>query len=147
MTYADLGCRSGTSWQLASREESLALAITMRAAPSWTEVVNLLFGQLPRSELHFYAMNGALRGPGHNRPIINLLSYRNVAGEQVATQTGVPIQSKGWLEVDPRLGPNNCKKQSDKSDSTKRNRAISPRKQTMALLSLEVPLSTSEPPD
>jgi len=95
MTYADLGCRSGTSWQLASREESLALAITMHAAPSRTEVVNLLFGQLPRGELHFSIVNGALRSPGHNRPIINLLSYRNVAGEQVATQTGVPIQAKG----------------------------------------------------
>src|SRR6185312_9250742 len=40
LIYADLGCRSGTNWQLASREESLALAITMHAAPSRTEVVN-----------------------------------------------------------------------------------------------------------
>jgi len=83
LIYADLGCRSGTNWQLASREESLALAITMHAAPSRTEVVNLLFGQLPRGELHFYLVLGAFRGPGHNRPIINLLSSRNVAGEQV----------------------------------------------------------------
>ena len=56
----------------------------MHAAPSRTEVVNLLLGQLPRGELHFYTMDGALRGPGHNWPIINLLSYRNVAREQVA---------------------------------------------------------------
>jgi len=88
MTFPDLGCRCGTSWELASREESLALAITLRAAPARTKVVNLLFGQLPRGELHFHAMNGALRCPGHNRPTINLLSYRNVAGEQVATQIG-----------------------------------------------------------
>jgi len=60
----------------------------LHAAPSRTELVKLLFGQLPCGELHFHAMNGALRCPGHNRPIINLLSYRNVAGEQVATQIG-----------------------------------------------------------
>jgi hypothetical protein len=83
MTYADLSCRSGTSWQFASREESLTLAITLHAAPLRTEMVHLLFGQLPRGELHFYLVNGALRDPGHNRAIINLLPYRNVAGEQV----------------------------------------------------------------
>jgi len=73
------------NWKVGSREVSVTFSITLHAAPLRTEMVHLLFGQLSPGELHFYLVNGALRDRGHNRPIINLLSYRNVAGEQVAT--------------------------------------------------------------
>ena len=58
------------------------LPVTLITAPLWTEVVNLLFGQLSRSELHLDCMNGAHRKGKHIAGIVRKFLGMNLAVEQ-----------------------------------------------------------------